>query len=103
MRRQLQAIVTTRTDTCSGRMGRYARLCVTRWWRRLLVSTWFRYSDIAPPPVTTVLRITDTCNLRCRQCGQWGDRGVFTVLAPGSVRHDLSTEEWRQIVSRVSK
>jgi MoaA/NifB/PqqE/SkfB family radical SAM enzyme len=84
-------------------VGKYARFWATRSWRRLLVSTWYQHTDTAPPPVNAVVRVTNSCNLRCKQCGQWGDRGVFRVLEHGAVRDELSIDQWRSVLSRLTR
>jgi MoaA/NifB/PqqE/SkfB family radical SAM enzyme len=103
MKRQLQAVFESSKRAGSRRVGKYARLWATRSWRRLLVSTWHQHTDRAPPPVSAVLRVTNTCNLRCKQCGQWGDHGVFRVLEPGTVRNELSTDQWKSVLLRLTK
>ena len=103
MRRQLQALFRSSSGTRSRRLGKYARLWATRSWRRLLVSSCYQYTDSAPPPHSAVLRVTNTCNLRCKQCGQWGDRGVFRVLEPSGVRDELSTDQWKSVLLRLTK
>ena len=104
MRRQWQAVWQSSKRAGSRRLGKYARLWAIRSWRRLLVSTWRQYTDSAPPPVSAVLRVTHTCNLRCKQCGQWGDRGVFRVLEHGAAaRDELSTDQWNSVLSRLTK
>src|SRR5262249_47511499 len=48
------------------------------------------------------LRMTNNCNLRCVQCAQWGERGVFKV--PGRVRiaEEMTTEEWKRFIHRLA-
>ena len=102
MRRQLGAILRSSRGLDSSRVGKYAQLWVTRSWRRFLVSTCYRHADTAPPPINAVVRITSTCNLRCRQCGQWGDRGAFRLLEHAAVREELSTDQWKRVLSRLA-
>jgi MoaA/NifB/PqqE/SkfB family radical SAM enzyme len=103
VRKHLETVLRASKPEQRRRVGKYARLWATKSWRRLLVSTWYRHTDIAPSPVNAVIRVTNVCNLRCKQCGQWGDRGAFRVLEHGAVRDELSTEEWKSIVSRLSR
>lgn len=54
------------------------------------------------PPLVT-LQLSARCNLRCRQCGLWGDRGVYhrAGSAP-SKGEELSTAQWAQIIDEIS-
>src|SRR5262249_14753653 len=49
-----------------------------RLWRKPLIRLYYARTDYAPPPCMITLRLTSNCNLRCVQCGQWGEQGVFT-------------------------
>ena len=44
------------------------------------------------------IRITDLCNLRCRTCGQWGERGFLHQCDPKALRQDeVSPERYQQL------
>jgi MoaA/NifB/PqqE/SkfB family radical SAM enzyme len=59
--------------------------------------------DYAPPPQMITLRVSNSCNLRCRQCAQWGDKGVFLESEPARDSTDLSTEEWERFIGRAAE
>jgi MoaA/NifB/PqqE/SkfB family radical SAM enzyme len=84
-----------------GRILKHGRLLVSRFWRRKLISLWYRHTDGAPAPINSVVRVTNGCNLRCRQCGQWGDEGVFRVMESQAMPRQLSTSEWKTVLERL--
>jgi MoaA/NifB/PqqE/SkfB family radical SAM enzyme len=84
------------------RPGRALRLLVVRLWRRWLIRLYYRHTDHAPPPTTLTLRLTHACNLRCVQCGQWGEKGVFTRPELRPVAPEMSTEDWKRLLDDVS-
>lgn len=44
------------------------------------------------------LRITDLCNLRCRTCGQWGEKGYLRGKDPAVLKaQEVSPERYREI------
>jgi len=48
-----------------------------RRWARALTARLEQGSLLAPPPPIVQLMVTERCNLRCRMCNSWGDRGVY--------------------------
>src|SRR5882724_9363701 len=50
-----------------------------------------------PLPAEVGFQLTNRCNLRCRQCFQWGDDGFHSSFAAELLRNDLDIE----IVARV--
>jgi MoaA/NifB/PqqE/SkfB family radical SAM enzyme len=52
----------------------------------------------APMPESVTLFMTRKCNLHCKMCGQWGDKGVTRSAGQETVREELSLEELKQIV-----
>ncbi len=48
------------------------------------------------PPTTFIMRVTHGCNLRCKQCGQWGDRGIGPPSGSGAP--ELSAGEWAKFI-----
>jgi radical SAM protein with 4Fe4S-binding SPASM domain len=53
-----------------------------------------RWSSAALFPTTLIVRITNRCNLRCVQCGQWGENGVWKLARPEGLAEELTTREW---------
>ncbi|MFH1415977.1 MAG: radical SAM protein [Elusimicrobiota bacterium] len=46
-------------------------------YKRLKADLFYRVKpETAPLPEAVTLFLTHNCNLRCKMCGQWGDRGV---------------------------
>src|SRR5262249_33223931 len=87
----------------STRLPRFFRLAWVRSARKWLVRAYYGRGDLAPPPTMLTLRISTACNLRCKQCGQWGDRGAYRrPEAPRSIT-DLTTAEWEQFIARAAK
>jgi MoaA/NifB/PqqE/SkfB family radical SAM enzyme len=45
--------------------------------------------------------LTNSCNLRCRMCGQWSEKGYVTnrVKSPGSI---MTLENWKKLIDEVS-
>ncbi len=85
------------------RFRKSLRILGVRAVRVSLVRLYFRHKDYAPPPSMITLRTTNLCNLRCKQCAQWGDNGVFLRdLRPEPAR-DLSTEDWKRFIRRMAR
>jgi radical SAM protein with 4Fe4S-binding SPASM domain len=57
-----------------------------------------RWRSKAFLPTTLIVRITNRCNLRCVQCGQWGERGVWKSGLPEPLSDELTTSEWIGLV-----
>jgi radical SAM protein with 4Fe4S-binding SPASM domain len=57
-----------------------------------------RWRSKAFLPTTLIVRITNRCNLRCVQCGQWGERGVWRHGLPEPLSDELTTSEWIGLV-----
>lgn len=55
-----------------------------------------------PPPVTITVRLTNRCNLRCIQCGQWGERGVYKESKKSFIFDELNTEQFKSFLNQVS-
>lgn len=50
------------------------------------------------------IRITDLCNLRCRTCGQWGERGFLHQCDPKVLRQDeVSPERYQQLFADLAE
>lgn len=69
--------------------------------RRLLAYTSYhlRKGRSAYPEAVTLF-LTSRCNLRCRMCGQWGDKGITKQKA--GHQEELSLEEYRRLIDELS-
>lgn len=79
--------------------------------QRLLQITWRKWTlkrtpvtgSVTAPPCRIIARLTNRCNLRCRQCGQWGNSGHHKqVNEESSVFKELSTEQWKKVIDQLS-
>jgi MoaA/NifB/PqqE/SkfB family radical SAM enzyme len=77
------------------------RLLEVRWLRKNLVRCYYRHRDYAPPPSMITLRMTNHCNLRCTQCGQWGENGAFHHR-PSAPQPELTTAQWLTFLEQMS-
>jgi radical SAM protein with 4Fe4S-binding SPASM domain len=48
------------------------------------------------------LKLTHRCNLRCRMCGQWGERGTYRDAAPEVLRQELDLPCLRRLVDEAA-
>jgi radical SAM protein with 4Fe4S-binding SPASM domain len=73
-------------------------------WKRAQAYTAYRVFDgRAPLPESVTFFLTHRCNLRCRMCGQWGEKGAtLTGAAHEDIRQELSLEELRRCVDEIS-
>jgi radical SAM protein with 4Fe4S-binding SPASM domain len=56
-------------------------------WMRFLSSLSYRFlNGRSAPPETISLLLTYQCNLRCKMCGQWGERGSLKGLPPAETK-----------------
>jgi MoaA/NifB/PqqE/SkfB family radical SAM enzyme len=60
-------------------------------------------SGESAPPVTISIRPTYRCNLRCIQCGQWGERGALKDAGKELLEKELTTEQIRSFIDQVSR
>jgi MoaA/NifB/PqqE/SkfB family radical SAM enzyme len=72
-----------------------------RYVRKQRVRWYYRHHDHAPPPSMITLRMTNQCNLRCTQCGQWGEHGAFHDRTRAASR-DLTTAQWQTLLDQMS-
>jgi MoaA/NifB/PqqE/SkfB family radical SAM enzyme len=49
------------------------------------------------------LVLTYKCNLRCKMCGQWGEKGRSKEFSPEFLSQELSYEEYKKIIDDVFK
>jgi MoaA/NifB/PqqE/SkfB family radical SAM enzyme len=84
------------------RFRKCLRILEVRALRGPLIRHYFRHGDYAPPPSMITLRTTNLCNLRCKQCAQWGERGVFLREVRPEPARNLSTEDWKAFIRRMA-
>ena len=53
------------------------------------------------PPETISLLLTHQCNLHCRMCGQWGERGSLKNLSPSITRAYLDIPLIERLIEQV--
>ncbi|MFH1641137.1 MAG: radical SAM protein, partial [Candidatus Omnitrophota bacterium] len=53
-------------------------------------------------PEAITLFLTYRCNLRCKMCGQWGERGVTRKNKEGSLKDELPPEQIKKIIDEAS-
>ncbi len=56
----------------------------------------------ALPPLIT-LQMTWRCNLRCVQCGEWGEQGAYKQAPTPGKSRELSTEQWRAFLAQAAR
>ena len=93
---------TIRIQFALRRLSKFLRILEVRYFRRWSVWLYYRHRDFAPPPSMVTLRMTNHCNLRCVQCAQWGERGVFKGPENPPTTRELSTEEWKNFIQRIA-
>jgi MoaA/NifB/PqqE/SkfB family radical SAM enzyme len=82
-------------------LAKALRLAEVRYLRENRVRWYYRHFDHAPPPSFITLRMTNHCNLRCIQCGQWGENGAFHDRDRPAC-HELTTAQWQTFLDQVS-
>lgn len=63
---------------------------------------WLREDGAAPPPITLAVRQTYRCNLRCRQCGQWGEQGVLLGKEHELAEAEIGVDEIKRFLEQVA-
>ncbi|MCX5700378.1 MAG: radical SAM protein [Candidatus Omnitrophica bacterium] len=53
-------------------------------------------------PESITLFLTHQCNLRCRMCGQWGDKGVTRKFSVETAKEHLQPEELRRFIDEIA-
>lgn len=56
----------------------------------------------APLPESVTIFMTHACNLRCKMCGQWGEKGATRSENREFVSHTLSRDELRSLVDELA-
>ena len=83
-----------RTIPCVVRVTRGARVYAKRYFDK--------GSYVSGPPVTVIIRITNRCNLRCIQCGLWGDSGFLKNMDKKFLKIELSTEHIKSFIEKIA-
>jgi MoaA/NifB/PqqE/SkfB family radical SAM enzyme len=84
------------------RFRKFLRILAVKAVRAPLVRLYFRHRDFAPAPAMITIRTTNLCNLRCKQCAQWGEHGVFLRDVRAEPARDLPTEGWKRFIRRMA-
>jgi MoaA/NifB/PqqE/SkfB family radical SAM enzyme len=84
------------------RFWKCLRILHARVLRKPLVRLYYRHKDYAPPPSMITLRMTNHCNLRCKQCAQWGENGVFVQPGRPAFAREVSTQDWKKFIRRMA-
>lgn len=71
------------------RLGGYAR--------------YFAGAGRAPLPESVTIFMTHACNLRCKMCGQWGEKGATRAENREFVSHTLSRDELHALVDELAR
>lgn len=50
---------------------------------------WNRHFEIAPPPRNVTLFLTNSCNLRCKMCAQYGESGTSRNIAQDAPPNEI--------------
>lgn len=73
--------------------------------RRMIIDIFYRNKTVSFQPVTFVFRMTYNCNLRCIQCGQWGNKGVYIKSnnKENNLDKEISAKEWIDFIKKNTK
>jgi MoaA/NifB/PqqE/SkfB family radical SAM enzyme len=73
-------------------------------WRKWNLKKGSVSHNVTRPPCRIIARLTNRCNLRCRQCGQWGLSGHHKQSKENSsLFKEMSTGQWKEIINQLSK
>ena len=53
-------------------------------------------------PLSIVLHLTETCNLRCRMCFFWGENGAYKKAKPGTKPNVMDLELAKKIINEMA-
>jgi MoaA/NifB/PqqE/SkfB family radical SAM enzyme len=84
------------------RFSKALKVLRVRLWRKPLIRLLYSRTDYAPAPCGITLRLTSSCNLRCVQCGQWGERGAFVRPGRPPFAAEMSTDQWKSFIGKVA-
>jgi radical SAM protein with 4Fe4S-binding SPASM domain len=58
---------------------------------------------VAQPPYVVIIRLTNRCNLRCVQCGQWGAKGFLLNEDGDRMKlEELDSHAWKRCIDEVA-
>ena len=60
-----------------------------------------RKDNASPPAIAYNLKITNACNLRCKMCAQWGDKGYNFTRPTNVVKEIVPVEFYKKMVDEV--
>lgn len=55
----------------------------------------------APMPESITIFLTHKCNLRCKMCGQWGDKGVTKTSGTDTLKQELLFDDLKKIIDHL--
>jgi MoaA/NifB/PqqE/SkfB family radical SAM enzyme len=58
--------------------------------------------DKSMPPISISIAVTYRCNLRCIQCGQWGETGWVKEKGVKFFENEMTTEQFKTFISDVA-
>lgn len=61
-----------------------------------------REHDARRPPLVTI-HVNRACNLRCKQCWEWGEHGVFKELESAKVKEEMTLIEWVRVLDQLAE
>jgi radical SAM protein with 4Fe4S-binding SPASM domain len=53
-------------------------------------------------PALITLQINRACNLRCVQCWEWGESGVYNKMTADEIKEELPTADWEKFIAEIS-
>jgi radical SAM protein with 4Fe4S-binding SPASM domain len=70
--------------------------------RHLTVNLHYNRKDnTSPPPLSYNLKITNACNLRCKMCAQWGERGYNFARPSSDIKQTLPLETYKKMIDDI--
>jgi radical SAM protein with 4Fe4S-binding SPASM domain len=60
-----------------------------------------RKDNMSPPPLSYHLKITNACNLRCKMCAQWGERGYNFTRPSSEIRQIVPLETYQEMIDDI--
>ena len=60
-----------------------------------------RKDNISPAPLSYNLKITNACNLRCKMCAQWGDRGYNFTRPTSEIKQIVPLETYKKMIDEI--
>jgi MoaA/NifB/PqqE/SkfB family radical SAM enzyme len=70
--------------------------------RNLTVNLHYHRKDnMSPLPLSYNLKITNACNLRCKMCAQWGERGYNFSRPSSEIKQILPLETYKKMIDDI--